>query len=483
MRSFIAVLLLGLCLDAFARVEVTCHVDAERYLKCDKPFTVVVQVEGEQDPVSSSSSSSSASTSSSASSTSSASSSTSSTSSSTSSTSTSSSSSGIAYDHVVSSADELAAVLNKVEGGEVVLLRDGHYGDLLIGKQYADYVELLAENTQKAALGAVTIKGANTGYVRFNGLTVNNYDIQTGGHHAEILNNLVRSNIYMKNASDVLVRNTTIQTDLTDGLHSSRLNSVKRVVFEHNWISGAREDLMAITGDSEDVRIVKNVFYNTRPQQTIGPVPRMVNGVERKCQYNHSDAIQFFGADGVSPRMILVDGNQFFDDPSDNEIRVGCSESGARITMQGVFVSDPNSDGYEDLTIRNNVFYVGSSNTIFINGAKANVLVENNSLIGWGNGGGTIRVVDQSGKSNAGLTLRNNLARSIADTSGTFELVPGLNQVYKGDDAPLIFMMQGMAGSWQSFLPRDEALNDVGASAELLRIKAGEALAPGPLVQ
>lgn len=474
MRYFIAVLSFGLCLNAFARVEVTCHVDAERYLKCDKPFTVVVQVEDEQEPSSSSSSSSSTSTSSSASSTS-------STSSSTSSTSSSSSSSGIAYDHVVSSADELAAVMAKAVGGEVVLLRDGHYGDLVVGKQYADYVELLAENTQKASLGAVTLKGASRGYVRFNGLTVNNYDIQTGAHHAEILNNLVRSNIYMKNASDVLVRNTTIQTDLTDGLHSSRLNSVKRVAFEHNWLSGAREDLMAITGDSEDVRIVKNVFYNTRPQQTIGPVPRMVNGVERKCQYNHSDAIQFFGADGVSPRKILVEGNLFFDDPSDNEIRVDCGDG--RITMQGVFVSDPNSDGYEDVTIRNNVFYVGSSNTIFINGAKSNVLVENNTLIGWGNGGGTIRVVDQSGKSNAGLTLRNNLARSIADTSNTFELVPGLNHVYKGDDAPLIFMMQGMAGSWHSFLPRDEALNGVGASAELLRIQAGEASAPGPLVQ
>jgi hypothetical protein len=411
------------------------------------------------DPLSSSSSSSSSSASTSSSSSAST--------SSTSSSSSSSSSSGIAYAYAVGTAAELKTALSKVAAGETILLKDGNYGDLIIGKAWTDYVELKAQNKHKAVFGAVSAAGAVRGYVRFDGIQATSYDLRTGAHHFELLNSLVTSNLYFKDVADIVVRNTAVKSDMTSALHSSRVNSVKRAVFEQNLFTGAQEDLMAVTGSSEDVRIVKNSFYNTKPKQLAD------------CEYNHSDALQFFGASGVSPSKILVEGNLFFDDPADNEQRIGCTEKSDRITMQGVFLSDPNSAGYDEVIVRNNVFYVGSPNTIYVNGAK-NVLVENNTLIGWGNGGGGIRVVEKAGKSNSGLVLRNNLARSISVEGTTYKLPAGANTIYQGFDAPKLFSFDGMAATWGSFLPRSSDFAEtVGATTELRKIQAGTSLAPG----
>jgi hypothetical protein len=275
---------------------------------------------------------------------------------------------------------------------------------------------------------------------------------------------------------------------MTDALHSVRANNIKRAVFEQNLFTGAQEDLMAVTGSSEDVRIVKNSFYNTKPKQTIGKDGMIgedgkllvdKNGDVRKCEYNHSDALQFFGDNGVSPSKILIEGNLFFDDPADNDRRVGCTENDATLTPQGIFLSDPNSAGYDEVIVRNNVFFVGSPNTIYVNGAK-NVLVENNTLIGWGNGGGGIRVVEKAGKSNSGLVLRNNLARSISVEGTTYKLPAGANTIYQGLDAPKLFSFDGMAATWGSFLPRaSDFAETVGATTDLRKIQAGTSLAPG----
>jgi hypothetical protein len=464
MRSLFLVLLFLLAPLASAKnyiITLECK-DSESGFSCTGMAT---------DPLSSSSSSSSSSASTSSSSSAST--------SSTSSSSNSSSSSGIAYAYTVGTAAELKTALGKVAAGETILLRDGNYGDLVIGKAWPDYIDLVAQNKHKAVFGAVSAAGAVRGYVRFDGIRATSYDLRTGAHHFELLNSLVTSNLYFKDVSDIVVRNTAVRSDITDALHSVRANNIKRAVFEHNLFTGAQEDLMAVTGSSEDVRIVKNSFYNTKPKQTYGPIPVLVDGVQRKCEYNHSDALQFFGSNGVSPSKVLIEGNLFFDDPSDNERRLGCAENDVTITPQGIFLSDPNSIGYDQITIRANVFYLCSANTIYINGAK-NVLVENNTLIGCGNGGGGIRVVEKAGKSNAGLVLRNNLARSISVEGTTYKLPDGANTIYQGLDAPKLFSFDGMAATWGSFLPRSTDFPEtVGATTELRKIQAGTSLAPG----
>lgn len=380
----------------------------------------------------------------------------------------------VTHDHVVSGAAELAETLVKILPGQSVLLEPGDYGNLVIPNQWATPIKLVSKTKHGAVFGLVTVRGPTRGGVRFDGITADKFDVQTGAHHVEIVKSFVRDTLYFKDASDILVQDTVVQTDLTGGLHSIRGNSVTRFTLEHSTLSGAREDLMAVTTDSEDVRIIKNIFYNTKPKQTIGPVEQLVGGVLRKCQYNHSDGLQFFGNDGLNPRRVTVEGNLFFDDPTDNEVRVGCGEG--RITMQGVFMSDSDGAGYEDFTVRNNVFYIGSPNTIYINSALRNVVVENNTLIGWGNGGGGIRIIEKAGKSVAGLTLRNNLARSVSNTATTFVLDPAANRVYLGTDAPKLFNFEGMADSWRAFLPRGSDFPDtMGATLE---IRTG--VPPGP---
>ncbi len=374
--------------------------------------------------------------------------------------------SGPVYPFTVSTAAELATALSNVAAGQTILLKDGNYGDLTITKQWPDYIELLAENKHGAVFGKVVASGPTRGGIRFNGVRATGYDLRAGAHHFELVNSLVEGGLYFKDAADIVVRNTAVRADIA--LHASRVNSVKRAVFEHNVFTNAQEDLMAITGDSEDVRVVKNSFYNTKPKQ----LP--------DCEYNHTDAIQFFGANGLNPRKVLVEGNLFFDDPADNEVRTGCGDG--RITMQGVFLSDPDGEGYSDITIRNNLFYVGSSNTIAINGAYRNVLVENNTLIGWGNGGGTIRVTERTTARNVGLIIRNNLARSFVATNTVYKVVSGENYIYLGSDAQRLFSFDTLANTWQSFLPRTTELPEtMGATAELRKIQAGLALPPGLL--
>ncbi len=370
------------------------------------------------------------------------------------------------HDHVVSDAAELAETMAKILPGQSIGLNPGAYGDLTITKQWEPHIKLVSKTPKGATIGTVTLDGAARGGVRFDSVTANSFDMRSGASGLQVVKSLVRGNLYFKDASDILIQDTEVRTDLSDGLHSIRANSVKRFTLEHSLLTGAREDLLAVAADSEDVHIIKNLFYNTKPKQTIGPVEQLVGGVMRKCQYNHSDGLQFFGNDGLNPRRVLVEGNLFFDDPADNEVRVGCGDG--RITMQGVFLADSDGQGYEDITVRNNVFYVGSPNTIYINSAVKNVLIENNTLIGWGNGGGGIRVIEKTGKSVAGLTLRNNLARSISNTSTTFALDPAANRVYLGTDAPKLFSFEGMATTWQSFLPRGKDFPDtMGATLEI----------------
>lgn len=406
-----------------------------------------------------------------------------------SSSSSSSSSSGKLYDHIVSTGAELKAALAVAKSGDEVLLKDGNYGDLTITKQWDDYINLYSANPRKAVFGKILADGNTKGYLSFNGITLDSVELLKGAHHFKIQKSLIRGNIYAKEADYLTVENSVIQSDLAGSLHSVRLNSVSNVIFRHNTISNAIEDLMAITGDSPFVSIENNLFLNTMPKQTIGKggiagadgkllVDK--NGKIRECEYNHSDAIQTFGVDGKNPSNLKITGNIFYDDPADNAVRVDCGNSVTN--MQGTFISDPDGVGYMNVLIADNLFFLGSSNSIYINGANKNVVVENNTLLGWTDGGGgTIQATERTSAKNVDLIIRNNLARSFGARETIYKIIPGQNFIYGGTASDLIFSKTGKPSGWEYYIPKDAKFSELGASKYLFDIQTGKRLPPGPI--
>lgn len=383
---------------------------------------------------------------------------------------------------LISTAQQLKDALAAAKGGEVFLLKDGNYGSLIISRQFPSYVTLRAANLHKAVFSGIEIDGSNKGFVHFDRIQSSGIRAVNGAHHLKYTNSRFSSTVYFKTAADVIIDNNVIDVD--GGLHALLMNSVSRFELTRNFIARAQEDLMRLTGDSDGGLIVNNVFYDTMPQN----IPHDGN----KCEYNHSDALQMFGVDNKNPRNLTIRGNYFYDDPSNNQIRPEtCTPGrpGTHLNMQGLFLSDPKGNAYENVLIEENFAYLGSANSIVINGATANVVVRNNTLLPWTAGrGGSIRIVEKANRTNKGLTLYGNTATAVSDE--TTSLSDGMNihsnLVYdkSSNTSPThrnnLFQGGGEGSRWQHFLPVAGTVVDFGSKygaqtrlQELMQSKSG----------
>jgi|GEM_PF-2877333 len=367
---------------------------------------------------------------------------------------------------LISTAQQLKDALAVVKGGEVLLLKDGNYGSLVISRQFPSYVTLRAVNLHKAVFSSIEINGSNKGFVHFDRIQSAGIRATNGAHHLKYTNSRFSSTVYFKTAADVIIDNNVIDVD--GGLHALLMNSVSRFELTRNLIARAQEDLMRLTGDSDGGLILNNVFYDTMPQN----IPTTAN----KCEYNHSDGLQMFGVDGKNPRNLTIRGNYFYDDPSNNQVRpTTCvsGQTGVRLNMQGFFLSDPQGNAYENVLIEENFVYLGSANSIYINGATNNVVVRNNTLLPWTEGrGGSIRVVEKAGTTNKGLSLYGNTATSVSDE--TTSLSNGIkihsNLIYdkSSTSSPMhrnnLFQGSGEGSRWQHFLPVAGSAVDFGST-------------------
>lgn len=358
-------------------------------------------------------------------------------------------------DVVVGNAAELGRALESALGGEVILLKDGNYGNLKIARQYDNHVILRAEKRFGAVFSNIEITGSDKGYVHFDRIKARSIRAMNGAHHLKYTNSRFSSTVYFKNASNIVIDNNTI--DIDGGQHALILNDVTGFEVTRNYIARAQEDLLRLTGTSADGLIEDNVLYDTLPRNT--PTDR------DDCAYSHSDALQMFGADDSNPSNITIRGNHIYDDPDNNEIRptrcVG-GKKGVRLTMQGIFISDPKTRGYQDILIEENFIYVGTPNSIYINGAAGKVVVRNNTLLPWpGSSGGSIRIVEKANRTNKGLQATHNVVRSVIDE--TTSLSGGMkisnNFAYNTTDksspshVSKLFRGAGEGSHWEHFLP------------------------------
>lgn len=365
-------------------------------------------------------------------------------------------------DIVVSNSDQLRVALTKARGGEVILLKDGNYGSLVIDQLFSSYVVLRAENKFGAVFSRIELDGSSSGYVHFDRIQAAGIAAQNGAHHLKYTNSKFSSTVYFRVASNVIIDNNIIDVD--GGLHALLMNSVSSFELTRNFIARAQEDLMRLTGDSDGGLIENNIFYDT--------LPRNIPTESNKCEYNHTDALQMFGVDDKNPRNITIRGNLFYDDPKNNQIRPeSCTKgrTGVRLNMQGIFLSDPKGNAYENVLIEENLSYLGSANSLYINGATSNVVVRNNTLLPWTEGGGgSVRVVEKAKRTNKGLNLYGNIASAVSDetTSLSDGMKIGENYVYKGADAApksALFQGGGQGATWQHYLPVKGSAVDFGS--------------------
>ncbi len=358
-------------------------------------------------------------------------------------------------DFTVRNTVELERALETARGGDVILLKNGNYGTLKIAQQFDSHVVLRAENRFGAVFTNIEINGSNRGYVHFDRIKARSIRALNGAHNLKYTNSKFSSTVYFKSASQVIIDNNTIDVD--GGQHALILNDVVDFEVTRNYIARAEEDLLRLTGTSADGLIEDNVLYDTLPRNA--PTDR------DDCAYIHTDALQMFGAGDSNPSNITIRGNYIYDDPSNNEIRparcVG-GKKGVRLTMQGIFISDPKSQGYQNILIEENFIYVGTPNSIYLNGATRNVVVKNNTLLPWeGSSGGAIRIVEKSNRTNKGLQVSHNVARTIIDetTSLSNGMKISKNFAYNTTDrsspshVSKLFRGAGQGSHWEHFLP------------------------------
>ena len=397
----------------------------------------------------------------------------------------------------VSTAEELNAALDKAVAGEVIVLKDGNYGELSIrGRLYGGHVVLRAENLHGAEFSSITGRYTDSGYIHFDRIKsgpidIDGHAVQGSPRFITVTNSWVTGVASFTQTRGIVLKKNVI--DVAGGYHALLLNNVDDAIVTENFIARAQEDLMRITGASDNVLVENNVFYDTTPQHI--PTPTS------PCNYNHSDGIQTFAhrppRAQEAPSNLTIRGNLFYDDPSNNGFKPAeCG--GMRIPMQGIFISDPRRGyGYRNVLIDNNLLFVGSPNGISMNGAVANVVISNNTLIPWPNGsGGSIRIRETARIPNTGLRVINNISAAISvgnEVTNLSEVQRGFanNFVYSRFDESSalyyrrLFQGGGEGKSWQHFLPTPGSPIDFGANlgavSRLTKLLDGEATIPAAI--
>lgn len=324
-----------------------------------------------------------------------------------------------ADDYSVTSAQELQAALSATEGGQIVL-QPGNYGSLRIeGRHYKAPVVLKAQKPRQAFFEEVVVQDSSN--LVFQDVTTKAVLRAEKSTDLAISGCLAHGVLYFRNVARLRIDNCII----SGGQYGVLFNSVADFSIVHSRVGKVSEDIMRITGNSHDGLVEGNIL-----DDVISYPP------------THPDLIQMFGADGKTPHNITIRRNFLRD----------IHETGSpKRTAQGIFVSDPQAEGYRDILIEDNVISTRSANTIYINGGQERVFVRNNTLLpGAGDGGAIIRIAKKAGKNNAGTVVENNIAKQILDETQRSKV--GRNYLY-GRGARLQVLFSGPGARWQDFLP------------------------------
>ncbi len=319
---------------------------------------------------------------------------------------------------IVSSLSQLQSALANAKGGETIRLQDGYYGALSISKDFGTKVTIEAINPQKVTFADLDIPGGSN--IHLDGLTINAASrIDQNAQNITITNSTFKNSLYFRDADNIVVDNN----DIGGGHNTLTLNDVTNFEITENYIHHAEADVVRITGTSKYGLFENNTVYDVAASKPV-----------------HPDLVQMFGTSEGTPSDIIFRGNHLYDDPATGEVYA-----------QGFFFGDPTNGGYKNILIEDNLINVGSPNSIAIHGGEQNVVIQNNTLLPWpGNGGATIRLTDARGWQNAGITVENNIAKTILNETNS----PNVSNNYLyGRDADISKLFSGDGDEWQDFVP------------------------------
>lgn len=328
----------------------------------------------------------------------------------------------------VSNSTQLNTALGKAVGGDTIVLAAGNYGGLSIyNKNFSSTVTIKsASSAAKAHIDTMMVSGVNN--LRFEGLDVgrglkagepdytqlmrvqnsNGVQMINMSIHGSLDNNPANDGmgLYVTNSSNVQLIGSSFR-DLFRGAYFEKNTNVN---ISGNSFKMIRSDGIDV-GAVNNITIDKNTFSDFHPQW-----------------WDHPDAIQFWQVNyptGSSNITIT------------NNVVLQGGGSGS----QGIWISDPNSVGYSNVLIQNNLLYGnGYYHGISVAGGHG-VKILNNTVLSSSADNKTYWIQLASGdnfvvkdnvtdkilvqKAATGLSLSHNLDLSQAPASAS--LIPNRN--------------------------------------------------------
>lgn len=320
----------------------------------------------------------------------------------------------------VKNQSELLAALKVAKGGDTIKLADGHYGAVTLTQKFGSEVTLEAVHSGKAVFDSLTVKGGAN--LSIEGITATTEFRAWFGAKAISVDEVKTAAFYFRDVDGL----TLDHSEAANGYSTLILNDVRNFAIRNSTFKNAVEDVARLTGNSYNGVFESNVFSDTNAKAPL-----------------HPDLLQIFNVGAESPHDITIRGNLFYDD-----------QKTGSVNAQGIFLGGPGANGFSNFLIEHNMIAVRSPNSIYINGGQENVIVRNNTLMGYdSSNGGVIRLAEKSGFDNSGTTVYNNIAKALVDETRKSEI--GDNYLY-GKTVSSEDVFHGATGStWDDFLPRN----------------------------
>jgi parallel beta-helix repeat protein len=289
----------------------------------------------------------------------------------------------------VSNKTELLDAIDRADGGDTIVLENGHYGAVKITADFASNVTIQADNRGGATISGLQLSDASN--LTFDGIDFYSgtngahgrgiVSIEYGSQNISIVNSELHGKdddvyyghygVYIRGSSNITVKNNSIH-DVDCGIVAFGSSGSDLV---GNRIDYFGRDAMKFTQ-----------FNNSTIQDNVS------NGHVFPIGSVHTDFIQFQGNSSGT----RIEGNVFL--------------PATRAAVQGVFMGDGT---YHDMVVENNLIYTGMLRGISISAGSGNVVTDNTLLnIPDALHPGTLILVP------GGTTVTNNIV--TAGSGGTF---------------------------------------------------------------
>lgn len=349
-------------------------------------------------------------------------------------------------DHAVSNWTELASALSSAASGDTITLANGNYGDRTLTTVKTGYVTIRAANRRLASFDNLDFIGAQ--YLRFEGLVLNDHQwIQTGSHHLQFDDCELVGGMFFNTAGNF---STVNDCEITGEVVT--FQNVNNMTFTNNYLHASLGDQLEMMGVTHTVLVEGNEFGDhTVTVDAENPDP-------------HPDKIQLKAEDGHNPTNITIRKNLLWDNDA-------TGDRGA----QGISMSDPGAEGWEDILIEENLIQPTLANAMTCRGCSSNVIIRNNTMASQlffyeDNSGVTIEdnilskiVLGTGGETPSGSWTFNHNYEFETEGDAIEDILPDYvdgsdsDQWRPGDDSPVALGNDYGAQTWWSATEEDMA--------------------------